>query len=152
MTREGIHGIGGMARINGVAERVVVRGMCGVAELSDDLARATQAGPALVFMDVEGGEKDILDPVSVPQLAACDVLVELHDFVHAGVTETIRSRFRDSHRIVDILARKRTRDDLPDAVRSRTTMFSDRCIGALISERCPEGMRWFHMEPANRSA
>jgi hypothetical protein len=37
--------------------------------------------------------------LAVPQLAATDILVELHEFIKLGVTNTIFSRFRKTHTV-----------------------------------------------------
>ena len=49
----------------------------------------------LVIVDIEGAEVDVLDPDATPGLRDTDILVELHDFLRPGATETIVGRFAD---------------------------------------------------------
>ena len=62
-----------MARLNGVADRLTVRGRCG----PQDLAAALAGHPApVVICDVEGDEEALLDLEEVPALRNATVLVE----------------------------------------------------------------------------
>jgi glycosyltransferase involved in cell wall biosynthesis len=88
---------GELAALNGVAERVVVGGLCEVARLRE------LAGPGtLVLCDCEGGEVGLLQPELVPGLRQCDILVELHDTIDPQISRTIISRFETSHDVVRI--------------------------------------------------
>src|SRR6202040_3341645 len=62
------------ARLNGVSARITLRGMCDANALRQSLESVTP--PALVVMDIEGGEVGLLDPRSIPQLRHADILVE----------------------------------------------------------------------------
>lgn len=81
-----------VAELNRIA--IDLRGECTVAELNDVLD-----GPAALFVDCEGGERDLLDPAAVPALNRCDILVECHDMIVPGLTELMVERFRPTHRI-----------------------------------------------------
>lgn len=85
-----------MARLNGVAGRVEVRGHCDPPALADALAGADRP---LVVCDCEGFEAILLDPDRVPALRRSAVLVELHDHLCPGASETVRARFAPTHRI-----------------------------------------------------
>ena len=79
-----------MAR-NGVpAQRLEIRGACTTDELPAVLAPYRR--PAMI-MDVEGHEALLLDPLRVPSLARCRLLVEHHDFVLPGLSSEIRRRW-----------------------------------------------------------
>lgn len=81
-----------LAELNGVANRVTVMGKCTTAEL------ATLAPPGtLIFCDCEGAELELLDPVAVPNLSRCDILVEMHDFLRSETSSTLVNRFRSTH-------------------------------------------------------
>ncbi len=84
-----------LARLNGVAERVVVGGECSSARLRE-LARAG----TLIVCDVEGAEVQLLDPRQVPGLVSCDLLVELHDCINANISSLICERFQPTHDIL----------------------------------------------------
>ncbi|BBK43608.1 hypothetical protein STVA_36280 [Allostella vacuolata] len=79
---------------NDLAGRIDVGGTLAGA----DFARYA-GGRAIVVCDIEGAEKDLLDPVAHPALAAMDVLVECHDCFTPGLSEVIARRFRATHRI-----------------------------------------------------
>jgi precorrin-6B methylase 2 len=86
-----------LARLNGVAERVVVAGACDVARLRE------LAGPGTVILsDCEGAEAVLLDPERVPGLRDCDILVELHEAEHPGIAEAVLRRFEASHEVTRI--------------------------------------------------
>lgn len=83
-----------LARINGVSSKIIQRGMCTVQELAK-----TCTPKSFVLCDCEGGEEDLLQPLEVPALKSCKILVELHEFIRPNVVGTLISRFRDSHQI-----------------------------------------------------
>jgi hypothetical protein len=136
--------IGKMAALNGVAERVSVHGRCEVADLRDAVGGDEDC---LVVMDVEGAEMALLDPHTVPDLARCAVLVEIHDFVDSNLSSVIRSRFAPTHDIVEIDQRARTLADFP----LRTPLGSGRLLARRYVKAMDEGrpakMNWFSMTP-----
>jgi hypothetical protein len=87
--------IGDLARLNGVSDRIDVRGRC---EPSDLEACLVQTGATLVIMDVEGFEAELLNPVACPHLAQADVLVEVHDFKVAGCSQRVLAQLEQTHR------------------------------------------------------
>lgn len=83
-----------MAEANGVADRVIIDGRFTL----DDFARF--AGPdTLVFIDIEGGEDEMLDPLKAPALLGMDVIVELHDCLKNGLSTVIPLRFAPTHHV-----------------------------------------------------
>jgi hypothetical protein len=85
------------ARLNGVADRVIVAGECTPAEL----ARLTTEPGALVLCDCEGCELELLDAAA---LAGTDVIVELHDFIYPGLAQRLAERFAGTHAVEIIRA------------------------------------------------
>jgi len=83
-----------LARINGVSGKIIQRGVC----TAEELARACTR-ESFILCDCEGGEVDILDPLEIPALKSCKILVELHEFNRPNLVPTLVSRFRDSHEI-----------------------------------------------------
>ena len=67
---------------------------CGAAELT-----ALAGRRVLVICDIEGGERELLDPEQIPALKGFDILVELHGNVDKALPEKIISRFAESHEI-----------------------------------------------------
>lgn len=92
-----------MADLNGVAERIHIEGLC----VPDRLNELVGGDRTLVICDCEGCELEVLDPDVARGLRAATMLVELHDFVNPRITETMTSRFGESHQIqlVDIVER-----------------------------------------------
>ena len=91
-----------MASANAVSDRVIVSGGCDADALSK-----LPLGGALMICDCEGAELDLLQPLQVPHLRDCDILVELHDFLDPQITSTIVSRFRDTHEIEIVASKSR---------------------------------------------
>lgn len=82
-----------LAKDNGVSRRVHVHGEAN----PDSLAAVLTRGPALIICDCEGYEDILLDPLRTPALAACDMIVELHEQTHEHLGEDIAARFPGSH-------------------------------------------------------
>jgi hypothetical protein len=83
-----------MARLNGVADRVTVRGECTPKDL-----QALAGKDTLVVCDCEGCELALLCPDLVPGLSACDLIVELHDCINPSISRVVCSRFYDTHEV-----------------------------------------------------
>jgi hypothetical protein len=79
---------------NGVADRVAV----GALFRSEDFA-AYEGQKVLVFCDIEGAERELLDPLKSPALAGMDLIVESHECLIPGVTKLLLERFAASHTI-----------------------------------------------------
>lgn len=97
-----------MAILNDASSRVTVRSKCDHASLSEFAGRSV-----LLFCDCEGSELDLLDPRTVPAMQSWDILVELHDCIRPGITETLLSRFKQTHEIKLIDSIKRNPRDFP---------------------------------------
>ena len=94
-----------MARANGVEDRVPISGEFFGKDFEKYADKKT-----LVIMDIEGAEKDLLNPNAFPALRKMDVLVELHDFADPMISKTIIPLFESSHTIEII----KNRTSLPD--------------------------------------
>lgn len=90
-------------------DRIDLRGICTPAELNSLLGECVR--PA-VIMDVEGFEALLLDPLRVPNLARCRLLVEHHDFVLHGLRDEICRRMSATHAITAIEQAPRRAEDL----------------------------------------
>ncbi len=128
-----------LAELNGVKGRVTVGGLCDIERLRHSLR---QDPGALIIMDIEGGELDLLNPAEVPELAQCQILVELHDCFKPGLDEEILKRFQHTHNIERIWATPRTPADLTFHVK-----FFDWYVYRWICESRPPGMSWLYMAP-----
>ncbi len=85
---------GELARINGVADRVLIGEEC----TPETLAGLPAARVALLS-DCEGYERTLLDPDLAPNLRGWSIIVEQHDNVDPSISATIRERFAASHEI-----------------------------------------------------
>jgi hypothetical protein len=86
-----------LAAANGVAGRVIVGG-----EVKPDGFQVYAGRRALVMVDAEGAETDILQPELSPALAGMNIIVETHDLYRPGTLELLKSRFAPTHEIVRV--------------------------------------------------
>ena len=132
-----------LAALNGVGDRVEVRGQCELADLRVALERATRA---LVFCDAEGYEEVLLDPAAIPALARVYLAVETHDFLCPGVTDRLAARFEPTHRAERIVQTPRSREDFPYSTLV-TKLLPGRYLDWAVDEWRPEIMSWLWLEP-----
>jgi SAM-dependent methyltransferase len=83
-----------LAKKNAVDAQVVVGGLFMGQEFS-----AYAADRVLVLCDIEGAEKDLLNPHDYPALNGMDLIVESHECLSPGVTELLIERFKATHHI-----------------------------------------------------
>jgi hypothetical protein len=132
-----------MARLNGVGGRVQINGKCEPADLEAALAGVIAP---FVVCDVEGYERLLLDPPAVPSLHGSTILVELHDFIHPGITELLKERFEPTHRIEHIWQEPRSRTEYPWRTLG-TLLLPKSYLDWSVSEWRPVRMAWLWMEP-----
>ncbi len=135
-----------MAILNGVEERLEVRGKCEPNDLT--LALGDVAHP-IVICDVEGYENKLLDPVNVPALKRASILVELHDFIVPQVTELLKGRFQATHDIEHIWQEPRSRDEFPFST-FYTYCLPSSYLDWTVSEWRPVRMAWLWMQPKTK--
>ena len=83
-----------LAEQNGVSERVQV----GALFKPEDFEQ--HAGQhVLVLCDIEGAERELLDPNLSPALKGMNIIVESHECLIPGITQLLIDRFKDSHQI-----------------------------------------------------
>ena len=128
-----------LVSLNDCADRVHVHGLCA----ADDLQQLLQGHPdALLIMDVEGAENDLLNPDRIPEFSGCRILVELHEFAVRGIGGRLRERFARTHTIREYKSMERRIEELP--VRS---LLLDRWLLKLAREFRPGPMSWYDLEP-----
>jgi hypothetical protein len=137
------------ARANGVADRIRIAGRCELSDLQQELQAATL--PTLVFMDIEGAELHLLDPVATPALRDADILVETHDYFAPGCTENLISRFASTHRIERFVARPRILSDYPRDFLSFLPRFFPRLAVDLMDERRVGVQQWLYLAAKSRN-
>jgi precorrin-6B methylase 2 len=94
-----------LAARNGVSDRVIVGG-----EFAPDGFEAFAGRRAVVMVDAEGAEVDILQPALSPALARMSIIVETHDLYRAGALATMIERFSPTHDIVRVDQQQKTAD------------------------------------------
>ena len=125
-----------LAIVNGVSHQVEVLGECDVAALK----RALKPN-SLVICDCEGAEVELLDIAQIPALARTEIVVELHDFLRAGVTQTLTQRFAATHEI-----------ELIDSAAPDPSLYAELEIlppdqRAIALDERAEPMQWAWMKP-----
>ncbi|SRR5579883_2865557 len=133
---------------NGVNKAIEIRGKCDVPAL----ARALQNAPrSLVICDVEGYESVLLDPAKVPELRGAYILVEVHDFIVAGVSQQLRDRFAGSHDMREIGQLPRAASDFP-YMTSFLRLLPSAYRKWAVRERWDDNTVWFFMSPKSAAA
>lgn len=94
-----------LAERNGVADRVIVGG-----EFKPDGFEAFAGRRALVWLDAEGAEDDLLRPDLSPALAQMNIIVETHEMDRPGVLNRLMDRFSATHDIVRVDQQPKTFD------------------------------------------
>jgi precorrin-6B methylase 2 len=97
-----------LAYLNKVNQRVVVKGKCDSEVLNQDLG----VRRALLIVDCEGGEMELIDPIKSPRLKDVDLIIEMHDFITPGVSKKISERLNKSHTLTTVCTRQRTSTEL----------------------------------------
>jgi hypothetical protein len=124
----------GAGALNGVADRLIVQGECTAQHLVD-LTRGAKR--ALIVLDCEGAELQLLTPEITRQLAHCDIVVETHDFIDRSITPTLAKALSAQHAVEQI--REGARDPAGYPV-LRQLGSLDRAL--LTCEFRPEVMYW----------
>lgn len=86
-----------LAEMNGVSARVKTGGEF---RGEDFDVLAEEPGRSLVLCDIEGAERELLDPARFPGLRRLDLIVELHEVAERGLTKAVTERCQDSHEII----------------------------------------------------
>ena len=95
-TLRGQNLINKLAKINKVTE-INIKGHCD----KNELKQVISGRKTFILMDIEGGEKDLLDPQEIPALINNDILVELHPEAVSSIKELIVQRFHKTHSITE---------------------------------------------------
>lgn len=88
-----------LARRNGVANRVEIRGAADSDALDQALRGATRP---FVLVDVEGYERELLNPERVPGLRISTLLIEAHEFTDKNLVDLLCERFAPTHELFRI--------------------------------------------------
>jgi hypothetical protein len=130
-----------LARENGVADRIEVRGACDLETLAGLDAPAGTA----VLCDCEGCEQELIDPERVEWLRRCPLLVEAHESFTPGIEDELRQRLENSHALTTIHPGKRYMEDHP--LFWETPGVSPLQLESLMSELRPWRTPWIWAVP-----
>ena len=83
-----------LAKKNSVSDRVLISGLFTLDNLT-----SLDASSTLILCDIEGAEKELLDPQKSSALKCVDIIVESHECLIPGVTQLLINRFNESHEI-----------------------------------------------------
>jgi hypothetical protein len=134
-----------LSALNQVAARMSVQGVAGPVAFAQALP-PEPASADLVICDIEGAERELLDPQSVPALGRAAILVELHEFAVPGIGALLRARFSSTHRIREIPTQARTRADYP-FTGWPLRFLPEKSIIRRMEEFRPGPMSWLWMQP-----
>lgn len=84
-----------LAEKNGVPDRVQIGALF---KPEDFASYANQK--VLLLCDIEGAERDLLNPEEAPALKSMDIIMESHECLIPGITQEIIRRFEASHEII----------------------------------------------------
>ena len=83
-----------LAQKNSVSDRIKI----GALFRPEDFASYANQ-KVLVLCDIEGAERELLNPEVAPALKGMDLIVESHECLISGITQTSIDRFKDTHHI-----------------------------------------------------
>jgi hypothetical protein len=131
---------------NGVGRRVRMKGFCDAPLLKAETDACDPKAFHLLVMDVEGAEEDLLALHAPGDLRRFHIVIELHDWVDAGMGERLQDKFAPTHTATLIDARRRVYADLsiPRTPLKRLCL-SPSLLSFSHERRLP--MRWLVLEP-----
>jgi predicted O-methyltransferase YrrM len=139
--------LGKMIELNGLQDRIEIRGKCELDNLKAVLA--TEPGSALVVCDCEGHENILLDPAAIPDLRRAMILMESHDIFEPGTADRITERFSATHEVARTWSVDRTPADYPYPSLV-TRLLPEKYMKWAVSEWRPVPMSWLWMRPRGK--
>jgi hypothetical protein len=130
--------------LNGLQSRVRIMGYCGPEQLH---AAAVNGESSLIIVDVEGAERQLLDPASIPGLINAHIIVEIHNFIDDRLSEIISSRLESSHAIEEVRTQRRTFWDFREPRALWLRLWLLPYLKQYADELRPGPMRWFCCTP-----
>jgi len=127
------------AALNGVADRVAVLGACAPTTLLELLRRHPAA---LLVIDCEGYEKELLAGEVLAASAQATLIVECHDFVDPSITATLVERLGARHAVEVVVEGARDPNHL-EPLRKLSSL--DRWL--VVLENRPTMMDWIVARP-----
>jgi hypothetical protein len=126
-----------VAEWNGVADK-----MDYFSECRHENFAVSDRSRTLVICDIEGAERDLLDPELAPGLRRCDLLVEMHDGQREPlIRRMLEKRFAPTHQCRVIRATQRTCIELGRLA----AKIPARLAALAMDERRSDGLEWMVM-------
>jgi hypothetical protein len=126
-----------LAELNQVSERISVD-----REFSPVMLSQHKNDNVLLICDVEGAEKELLDPQKYPELCNTDILVEVHDGEMNGVIHNLLvDRFKDSHNI-EVIAYNKSH---PLRVNALPNVAARKAVAIITAEGRKYGISWMFL-------
>ncbi|OYY72749.1 hypothetical protein [Sphingomonas sp. 28-63-12] len=130
------------AAANGVADRVIIRGEATSGFYRDIPPRAIDG--AIILIDIEGGEFDLLDAATLDALRTATIIVETHPWVADGDANccALQARAAATHRVTRFDMGPRDPGQFEEL-----KSWSDTDRWLICSEDRPRLMTWLLLEP-----
>jgi predicted O-methyltransferase YrrM len=133
------------ALANGCLDRVHLRDNLS----ADDLASFALPDPSLIISDCEGFERHLFTEQVVLNLACCDLIIEVHDFVDPTIGDHLKQLFSNTHTLQILRSipdfEKASVHDVPEI-----SQYDAETRAYLLSEFRPCIMNWFVFTPVGR--
>lgn len=132
-------------------QNLKVNGMSSAVTIFDHKADAHNAASTvegkrcLVICDIEGEEMTLFHEQNVKKFNHCDLVIELHEFLHRNVRQQLEQLFETTHE-VEIISEEK----IPDIARKfLNNNRQARNWIRLMDEGRPELMRWMYLKTKN---
>ncbi|MDP2924678.1 MAG: hypothetical protein Q8O30_13355 [Candidatus Omnitrophota bacterium] len=123
-----------LAKLNNVDDRIIIKRCCNLSELKNCRDKR-----CLIICDIEGGEKELLDPVTAVSLLTFDILVEIHDGKNSNDIHTLLfERFKKTHHIIFLKYQGRSKKDYNSIASIKT----DKDKAQAVNEYRRLGLEW----------
>ncbi len=142
ITPKGRDTIQANADLNGVADRVLIRGEATL-QFFEEIP-ADERARALLLVDIEGGEFDVINEATFAAFAQAVVLIEIHDWI-AGAEAKIAKLRADAEATHSVTTLVTSTRDLSGFRELRMLNDNDRWL--LCSEGRPRLMSWLRFDP-----
>jgi hypothetical protein len=103
--------------------------------------RTERAKRAFVFIDCEGGERDLLLETDYT-FNNVRMVIECHDFIDRRVTDDLKTRFDKTHSIHTV-----TQGGRNPFSHTLTAGWAESDLWTIVSENRPERMHWLYLVP-----
>ena len=102
---------------------------------------------AMIMMDCEGYEIQLLQVHAPSIFKKTHIVVELHEMYEFGCTELLKNRFTETHKIAEIEGQVRNLEDWPNELSLLRLIFPEKILLHFMDEGRPYPMNWLYMTP-----